>query len=215
MIVLGITGSIGMGKSTVSRMLTDKGIPVHDADAAVHKLLGPDGAGVEPVAALFPEALKQDEVGRSYIDRPTLGRSVFADRQKKKALEDILHPMVRAESDAFKEENRKKGTPMVALDIPLLFETGGETRVDVTICVSAPRDVQRERVLARPGMTAEKFDRIVAGQLPDAEKRKRADYVIETGCDIEETKKQVQRVIDAISLKKKDASHDRKPGKTP
>lgn len=215
MIVLGITGSIGMGKSTVSRMLVDMGIPVHDADAAVHKLLAADGAGVAPVGALFPEALKQDELGRDYIDRQTLGRSVFADRQKKKALEDILHPMVRAESDAFKDENRKKGVAMVALDIPLLFETGGENRVDVTICVSAPNDVQRERVLARPGMTAEKFDRIVAGQLPDAEKRRRADYVIETGCDIEETKRQVQRVIDAISLKKKDVNHDKKPRKTP
>ncbi len=203
MIVIGVTGSIGMGKSTVAGMLKEMGVPVHDSDASVHKLLGPDGAAVETVAQMFPEALATDAGGRHFIDRQILGRSVFADRSKKKQLEDVLHPMVRAESDAFKEEMRQKGHKMVALDIPLLFETGGEKRVDVTICVSAPKDVQRERVLARPNMTSEKFDRIVAGQLPDAEKRKRADYVIETVGELDETKRQLQKIIDVIAVKKK------------
>jgi len=158
---------------------------------------------VAVVGKMFPDALAKDGTGMSYIDRQVLGRLVFADRQKKKALEDILHPMVRAHSDAFKEEMSKKGEKMIALDIPLLFETGGENRVDVTICVSAAPKTQRERVLARPGMTSEKFDRIVAGQLPDAEKRKRADFVVETDTGLEDTKRQLQKIIDAVAVKKK------------
>lgn len=203
MIVIGITGSIGMGKSTAATMLREMGVPVHDADAAVHELLGADGAGVAPVAQIFPEALAVDAGGRQYIDRAILGRTVFGDRQKKKQLEEILHPMVRSMSDSFKDDMRKKGTPMVALDIPLLFETGGEARVDVTICVSALSTTQRQRVLARPGMTADKFDRIVAGQLPDSEKRKKADYVVETDNGLDDTKKQLQKIIDIIAVKKK------------
>lgn len=198
MIVIGITGSIGMGKTTVAGMLRDLGIPVHDSDECVHRLLAADGGAVGVVGKKFPEALKTDAAGRPFIDRQVLGRIIFADRSKKKELEDILHPMVRAESDKFKAEMRQKAQRAVALDIPLLFETGGEKRVDVTICVSAPRDVQRERVLARPGMTSEKFDRIVAGQLPDAEKRKRAHYVVETGVGLEDTRLQLQKIIDKI-----------------
>lgn len=203
MIVIGITGSIGMGKSTVAGMLGEMGIPVHDSDAAVHFLLGTDGAAVETVGKAFPEALAQNAEGKNFIDRQILGRSVFADRHKKKELEDILHPMVRAQSDAFKEEMKKRGHTMVALDIPLLFETGGEKRVDVTVCVTAPKEVQKERVLSRPGMTSEKFDRIVAGQFPDAEKRKRADYVIETDKGLEDTKRQLQKILDIVAIKKK------------
>jgi dephospho-CoA kinase len=202
-IVIGITGSIGMGKTTAANMLRDMGIPVHDSDASVHKLLGPDGAAVAAVGAKFPEALVKDKTGREHIDRQALGRIVFGDRAKKRALEEILHPMVRAESDAFKEEMRQKAHKMIALDIPLLFETGGEKRVDVTVCVSAHRDVQRERVLARPGMTSEKFDRIVAGQLPDAEKRKRANYVVETDKGFDDMKKQLQKIIDTIGAKRR------------
>jgi dephospho-CoA kinase len=198
MIVIGITGSIGMGKTTAANMLREMGIPVHDSDASVHKLLGPDGVAVPVVGKKFPEALQKDAAGREFIDRQALGRIVFADRQKKRELEEILHPMVRAESDGFKEEMKKKAHKIVALDIPLLFETCGEKRVDVTICVSAPTDVQRERVLARPGMTSEKFDRIVAGQLPDAEKRKRADYIIETDKGFEDMRVQLQKVVDRI-----------------
>lgn len=203
MIVIGITGSIGMGKSTAAAMLADMGIPVHDSDAAVHKLLAAEGAAVHAVGAAFPDAMKQDAAGRDYIDRPILGRIVFADRAAKKKLEDILHPLVRAESDAFKEDMQKQGHALVVLDIPLLFETGGEKRVDVTICVSASKETQRERVLARPGMTAEKFDRIVAGQLPDAEKRKRADYVVDTDGGIEDTRQKLKKILETVTIKKK------------
>lgn len=199
MIVIGITGSIGMGKTTVSNMLREMNIPVHDSDAAVHRLLAGGGAAVVPVAAKFPEAMKNDANGIAYIDRQILGRIVFADRNKKRELEEILHPIVRSESDRFKEEMKKRGHSIVGLDIPLLFETGGENRVDVTICVSAAANVQRDRVLARSGMTSEKFDRIVAGQLPDAEKRKRADYVIESDKSLDDTRQQLVRIVRAIA----------------
>lgn len=203
MIVIGITGSIGMGKTTAANMLREFGVPVHDSDASVHKLLGADGAGVAAVAQKFPEAVKTDAAGRNFIDRQVLGRIVFGDRQKKRDLEEILHPMVRAESDAFKDEMKKKAHKIVALDIPLLFETGGEKRVDFTICVSAPEGVQRERVLARPGMTSEKFDRIVSGQLPDAEKRKRATYVVETDKGLDDMRKQLEKILDRIRAKRR------------
>src|ERR1035437_3373368 len=134
--VIGITGSIGMGKTTAAEMLRDMGIPVHDSDAAVHALLGPNGNAVSIVGAAFPDALKMDKKGDSYIDRHVLGRIVFAERKKKRKLEEILHPMVRAESDAFIAEMIKKAHNIVALDIPLLFETGSERRVNVTICVT-------------------------------------------------------------------------------
>lgn len=198
MIVIGLTGSVGMGKSTVAHMFREKGIPVHDADAAVHELLAAGGRAVEPVGRLFPGSLAKDAAGRDFIDRQVLGRIVFADRKKKKELEDILHPLVRAGSDSFKAEMEKRGHALCVLDIPLLFETNGEGRVDVTVCVSAPPDIQRTRVLARPGMTAEKFERIVAGQMPDAEKRKRADYIIENGGDLGDTRAQLDRIIAAL-----------------
>jgi dephospho-CoA kinase len=198
MIVIGITGSIGMGKTTASEMLREMGIPVHDSDATVHKLLGPNGGAVTTIGQKFPEALKKNAAGEPYIDRQILGRIVFGDRQKKRDLEEILHPMVRAESDAFIAEMRKKAHPIVALDIPLLFETGGEKRVDTTICLSASPETQRSRVLARPGMTSEKFERIVAGQLPDAEKRKRADYIVESDKGLEEMRLQLDRVLARI-----------------
>lgn len=203
MITVGITGSIGMGKTTVANMLREMNIPVHDSDAAVHHLLGPGGAAVAAVGRMFPETLQTNDQRQVFVDRQILGRIVFADRSKKRELEDVLHPMVREESDKFKEEMRKRAHKLVALDIPLLFETGGESRVDVTICVSAPSETQRDRVMARPGMTAEKFDRIVAGQLPDAEKRARADYIIETGKGMEETRQQLNKVIDIILATRK------------
>lgn len=198
MTVIGITGSIGMGKTTASGMLQEMGIPVHDSDAAVHQLLATGGRAVNAVGKNFPEALKKNAGGESYIDRQILGRMVFADRHKKKELEEILHPLVRAESDKFIEDMRQKGEDIVALDIPLLFETGGEKRVDLTFCVTAPHEVQKERVLARHGMTSEKFDRIVAGQLPDAEKRRRSDYVIESDKGLDEMRHQLHRIIDRI-----------------
>lgn len=202
MIIIGLTGSIGMGKSTVANMLREAGIPVHDADAAVGFLLGPGGGAVQAVGAAFPDSLKQSAAGESYIDRQALGRVVFADRDKKRVLEGILHPLVRAESDTFVIEMKKRAHKFAVLDIPLLFETGGEGRVDVTICVSAPADVQRARVLARPGMTAEKFAHIVAGQMPDAEKRKRAHHIIENGGDLEETRRQMQKIVDLLGVLK-------------
>lgn len=203
MIVIGITGSIGMGKTTAANMLREMNIPVHDSDASVHFLMGPDGAAVGAVGKLFPEALAVNDQRQAYIDRQVLGRIVFADRAKKKQLEDILHPLVRAESDAFKKEMRKRAHKIIALDIPLLFETEGEKRVDVTICVTAPQDIQKERVLARPGMTSEKFDRIVAGQLPDSEKRRRADYVVESDKGIDDMRQQLQKIVDLVQATKK------------
>lgn len=198
MIVIGITGSIGMGKSTAAEMLRDMGIPVHDSDAAVHRLLGPNGGAVSTVGESFPEALAKDASGVPFIDRGVLGKTVFADRARRQELEDILHPLVRAESDHFKDEMKKRGHEMAVLDIPLLFETGAEKRVDVTICVTAPPETQRERVLARSGMTSEKFDRIVAGQLPDTEKRKRADHVVDTSKGMDATRKQLSDIINLL-----------------
>jgi dephospho-CoA kinase len=211
MIVIGLTGSIGMGKTTVCNMMREAGIPVHDADAAVHYLLGAGGDAVETVAQKFPAALAVNEQGQRFIDRQALGRIVFADRAKKKELEDILHPLVRAQSDAFVAEMGKRAHQLCVLDIPLLFETNGEKRVDVTVCVSAPPETQRERVLARHGMTSEKFDRIVAGQMPDTEKRKRADYVIENDADLETTRLHMNRVLDAIRLNGKRAGAINRP----
>ncbi|MBI3441851.1 MAG: dephospho-CoA kinase [Proteobacteria bacterium] len=202
MIVIGITGSIGMGKSTAAEMLRDLGIPVHDSDATIHWFLAAKGKGVAAVGEKFPEALKTNADGDQYIDRHILGKIVFADRHRKKELEDILHPLVWAESQRFIDEMKQKGHEIVALDIPLLFETGGEKRVDVTLCVSAPKEIQKERVLARPGMTSEKFDKIVAGQMSDAEKRKQADYVIETGKDFEDVRKQLTVVVEKIRVEK-------------
>ncbi|MCE9507693.1 MAG: dephospho-CoA kinase [Alphaproteobacteria bacterium] len=198
MIVIGITGSIGMGKTTAANMLREATIPVHDSDAAVHRLLGPKGKAVPEVGKAFPEALKTNTEGETYIDRSILGKSVFADRSRKKTLEGILHPLVREDSDRFREEMQKRGHRVIALDIPLLFEIGEEKRVDVTICVTAPPEVQRERVLSRHGMTSEKFDRIVAGQLPDAEKRKRADFVVESDKGLEAMRQQLIHIVNNL-----------------
>jgi len=203
MIVIGITGSIGMGKSTAAEMLRDLGVPIHDSDASVHRLLGPDGGAVKAVGEKFPEALKKGSDGKTYIDRKILGRAVFADRKKKKTLEDILHPMVRSESDRFKEIMEEKGHDVIALDIPLLFETGGEDRVDLILCVSASAEVQKERVLARPGMTSEKFDKIVAGQMPDSEKRKRADHVIDSNVSFDKMRQQLSSIVEGLRLSPK------------
>ncbi|HEX2753478.1 MAG TPA: dephospho-CoA kinase [Alphaproteobacteria bacterium] len=203
MIVLGVTGSIGMGKSTVSNMLSEMGIPVHDADATVHKLLAAGGKGVQPVAALFPDSLAQDANGQDMIDRAALGKIVFADPAKKKQLEDILHPMVRDDSAAFKAEMEKAGHKVIVFDIPLLFETGGESRVDAVLCVSAAADVQKARVLARPGMTEERFKHVLSQQLPDAEKRARADYVVTTDISFDDTRAQLKTVLEKIQPPRK------------
>jgi len=198
MIVLGVTGSIGMGKSTVSGMLSEMGIPVHDADAAVHKMLGAGGAGVALVAKAFPASLATNAHGESYIDRAVLGKLIFGHPDQKKILEDILHPMVRADSAAFKEDMEKAGYKIIVFDIPLLYETGGEKRVDAVLCVSAAPETQKARVLARPGMTEERFLSVLSQQMPDAEKRKRADYVVTTDVDMEDTRQQLKVIVDKL-----------------
>lgn len=201
MILIGLTGSIGMGKSTAARMMAEEmDIPFHDADAAVHKALSPGGAAVKPVLDLFPEAADYDADNQLFVNRQALGRVVFNDPPKMKQLEAILHPLARTSSRRFVERCRKQGCDFAVLDIPLLFETGAEKRVDVTFCVSAPEEIQRQRVLSRPGMSEEKFERILSHQLPDAEKRKKADYVIMTDKGLEDTRRQIHVILDKIKF---------------
>ena len=176
MIVIGLTGSVAMGKTTAARVLRRLGVPVHDADREVHRLLGPGGAAVEAVAAAFPGVKR----GRA-IDRAALGRLVFADADALKRLEEILHPLVRGAERRFLARARRQRRPLVVLDIPLLLETGGEKRVDQVVVVSAPRRIQIARVMSRPGMTAARLAGVEARQMSDAEKRRRADLVIATG----------------------------------
>ena len=176
MIVLGLTGSIGMGKSTAAAMLRRLGVPVHDADASVHRLLARGGAAVPLVEAEFPGT-----AGAEGIDRRELGRRVFGDAAALRRLEAILHPMVREEERRFLRRMARRCVPVVVLDIPLLFESGGETRCDAVVVVSAPPFLQRARVMGRPGMTEERFASILAKQMPDREKRRRADFVVPTG----------------------------------
>ncbi|SEB59740.1 dephospho-CoA kinase [Nitratireductor aquibiodomus] len=191
-IVLGLTGSIGMGKSTTGRMFMDAGVPVHDSDAAVHRLYS--GAAAPLIAARFPGTVTDGTV-----DRARLAEAVLGKPEAFRALEEIVHPLVRQDADVFVAEHRKKGTPIVVLDIPLLFETGGEDRVDRIVVVTAPVEEQRKRVLSRPGMTEEKFAGILARQVPDAEKRRGADFIIDTGKGMEAARKAVRAVIDELS----------------
>jgi len=193
--IIGLTGSIGMGKSTVTKMMNEMGIPSHDADAAVHKALSVGGKAIAPLKEVFAEVVEIDKNGGEYINRQKLGALVFGNSQKLKQLENILHPIAIASSDAFIKNCRQKGVEFAVLDIPLLFETGAEKRVDVTFCVSAAKSVQRARVLKRDGMTEEKFENILKRQMPDSEKRARADYVIKTDTSIEETRKQLKDTL--------------------
>lgn len=188
MIVLGLTGSIGMGKSTTAAMFRDAGIPVHDSDEAVHRLYA--GPAAPLVEAAFPGTVVD-----GVVDRVRLSSHVLGNREAIGRLERIVHPLVRADADAFLERNRAAGAPLVVLDIPLLFETGGRDRVDKVVVVTAPAEVQRQRVLARPEMTAEKFEAILARQVPDADKRARADYVIDTGEGLDAARRAVEAVV--------------------
>ncbi|MBV9522500.1 MAG: dephospho-CoA kinase [Alphaproteobacteria bacterium] len=190
MIVLGLTGSIGMGKSTAAAMLRRLGVPVHDADACVHRLLGRGGAAVRPVGAAFPGTL-----GSAGIDRHELGRRVFGDAAALRRLERILHPMVRAEEQRFLRRMTARRVPLAVLDIPLLFETGGEARCDAVIVVTAPPSLQRARVLARPGMTGERLAAILAKQVPDRDKRRRADFVVPTGAGRAATLRHLAEIV--------------------
>ena len=176
MIILGLTGSIGMGKSEAARGFRRLGIPVFDSDAAVHKVMRRNGRAVPRIAHAFPDAVTD-----GVIDRQALGRHVFANPASLRLLESILHPMVREERDHFLKRMRARRLPLVVLDVPLLFEGGGDRHCDYTAVVSAPHRVQRTRVMARAGMTAEKLAGILRQQIPDAEKRRRADFVIPTG----------------------------------
>jgi dephospho-CoA kinase len=188
MIILGLTGSIGMGKSTVARMFAEEGVPVFDADSAVHRLQGPEGALVERIEAHFPGT-----TGPAGVDRGALAERVLGEADALRKLEALIHPAVAHEREAFLADNA--AMPLVVLDIPLLFEAGGSAQVDRIAVVSAPAEVQRERVLARPGMTAEKFERILERQLPDSDKRARADFVIPTGGTLEGTRRAVRRIL--------------------
>lgn len=176
--VIGLTGSIGMGKSLTAALLRRLGVPVHDSDKAVHDLLSPKGAAFTVVARTFPEAWDKKTFT---IDRRKLGDIVFGDPQKKKLLEDILHPYVWKSQRLFVLKCRRMGLKRAVLDIPLLYETGAEKKCDVVMCVTAPYLIQRQRVLRRPNMTEDKFFAILLAQVPDAEKRRLADVVIPTG----------------------------------
>jgi dephospho-CoA kinase len=188
MIVVGLTGLIGMGKSTVAAMFAEEDVPVFDADAAVHRLQGPGGALVAAIEAAFPGT-----TAAAGVDRQRLGAAVLGDEAAMKRLEAIVHPAVGAERAAFLAANRD--ADLVVFDVPLLFETGGDRAVDKIVVVSAAPEIQRARVLARPGMTPEKFAAILARQTPDAEKRARADFVIPTDVAIDLTRTAVRRVI--------------------
>jgi dephospho-CoA kinase len=196
MIIVGLTGSIGMGKSTTAAMFARLKIPVFDADAAVHALQGPGGAALAPIEAAFPGTTTA-----AGVDRPRLGAAVFGNPAALQRLEAILHPMVAAAQARFLARHRRAA--IVVVDIPLLFEKGGSERVDVIVVVSAPPEVQRARVMARPGMTAAKFDAILAQQLPDAEKRARADFIVPTGQGRHTAWRAVRRLVTCLRAGKR------------
>ena len=192
MIVIGLTGSIGMGKTETGKLFAKLGIPVSDSDAIVHALYERGGGAVDAIAKAFPAAVID---GR--VDRTVLSRIVTEDPRKLESLERIVHPLVRAAQQAFIEEHRNER--IVVLDIPLLFETGRDREVDRIVVVSAPADVQRARVLARKGMTEEKFAAILARQTPDAEKRARADFVVDTSQGLDHAERQLRAIVDQLT----------------
>ncbi len=190
--ILGLTGSIGMGKSAVAAMFRGLGVPVFDADAAVHELQGPGGACLAPIERAFPGT-----TGPQGVDRQKLGAAVFGNPDALKRLEAIVHPEVAEMRRTFLADNADQ--PLIVFDIPLLFEKTGDHGLDAVVVVSAPAEVQRERVLARPGMSVEKFEQILKLQVPDAEKRTRADHVLDTGVSLAETRHAVQRLVHALT----------------
>ena len=194
--LIGLTGSIGMGKSETAKMFARLGIPVYDADAAVHELYAAGGAAVAPIAAAFPGAVKNGAV-----DRDALSKQVLHNPAAIAKLESIVHPLVAQAQQAFLKRAKADGAQIAVLDIPLLFETGGEARVDIIVVVSAPHAVQRDRVMKRPGMTAEKFEAIIARQVPDSEKTARADYVVDTSKGLDHAFEQVKAIVTAVKRK--------------
>jgi dephospho-CoA kinase len=188
MFVLGLTGSLGMGKSTTAGFFAELGVPVHDADAAVHRLYKAEA--VPLIEAAFPGTTAEGAV-----DREKLAKRVLDDPAAIKKLEGIVHPLVRAAEEQFLAEAARKNTRVAVLDIPLLFETGGDRRCDAVVVVSAPEDIQRNRIFDRPGMTEQKFAGIVANQMPDAEKRRRADFVVDTSKGFDVARAQVREIL--------------------
>ncbi|MDX3928412.1 MAG: dephospho-CoA kinase [Shinella sp.] len=195
MIIVGLTGSIGTGKSTTAGMFRDMGIPVHDADAVVHDLYR--GEAALAVAAAFPGVLHDGA-----IDRKLLSATLADDPAGFKRLEAIIHPLVRRKEQEFLSRQRAAGVPIVVLDIPLLFETGGEKRVDTIVVVSCDPEIQRQRVLSRPEMTEEKFQLLLSRQIPDREKRDRADFVVDSGKGLEDAREQVKEIVRTIAKAK-------------
>lgn len=193
MIILGLTGSIGMGKSATARMFSEEGAPVYDADAAVHALYERGGAAVAPIAAAFPEAVRDGAVDRQILSALVLDRPEALQR-----LESIVHPLARQAQSAFLARVEAQDSPVAVMDVPLLYETGGDAHVDAVVVVTAPAPLQRQRVLARPGMTPEKLEQILARQLPDAEKRRRADFVVNTAFGFDDARQQVRAVLAAV-----------------
>ena len=192
MFILGLTGSLGMGKSTTARFFAEEGVPVHDADAVVHHLYEGEAAGA--IEAAFPGTTAGGKV-----DRDQLAARVLGDSAALRRLETIVHPLVQEAERRLLAEAEARGEKIAVLDIPLLFETGGEERVDAVVVVSAPPEVQRSRALERPGMTVDKLDAILAKQMPDSEKRRRADFVVDTSRGFESARAQVRAILDAVA----------------
>jgi dephospho-CoA kinase len=205
--LVGLTGSIGMGKSETARMFSRLGVPVYDADAAVHRLYEDGGAAVPEIAKAFPDCVS---AGR--VNREALARHLAQNSDDFKRLESIVHPLVGLEQRRFLEESARAGADMVVLDIPLLFETGGHARMDAVVVVSAPAEIQRTRVLARPGMTPEKLDQILSRQTPDEEKRAKAHFVVETDKGLDHAFGQVKEIVAA--LRKRRAGEAASEGKS-
>ena len=200
MIVVGLTGSIGTGKSTTAAMFADEGVPVNDADAVVHDIYRHEG--VEALQGVFPEAVRN-----GLVDRQELSRELAAAPEKLKLLEAIVHPMVRQRESEFLEHHRQAGADMVLLDVPLLYETGGEGRMDTVVVVTCDPQLQRQRVLARPGMTEQKLDMILSRQMPDAEKRTRANFLIDTGAGLDVARQRVKQIMASLRAGKMDDNH--------
>lgn len=192
MFILGLTGSLGMGKSTTAKFFAEEGVPVHDADAAVHKLY--EGEATPLIEAAFPGTTADGKV-----DREKLGARVIGNAEAIRKLETIVHPLVAKARDAFLAEAERSGAKVAVLDIPLLFETGGDKRCDAVVVVSAPEAVQRQRVLERPGMTEQKLAAMLAKQMPDADKRARADFVVDTSRGLEAAREQVRDILRRVA----------------
>jgi dephospho-CoA kinase len=192
MFILGLTGSVGMGKSATAKMFAEEGVPVHDADAAVHALY--EGEAVKPIEAAFPGTTADGKV-----DRLKLGERVIGHADEIRRLERIVHPLVATVRDEFLAEARRRGAKVAVLDIPLLYETGGESLCDAVVVVSAPAQIQRERVLARPGMTEAKFAALLAKQMPDVDKRARADFVVDTSKGFDAARAQVRDILAQVA----------------